>query len=561
MALRSIHLEIGCNVRLARSLILFLGLTFLAGCFGDKPIRTLKNNNRSSEQADATSSDESPGSGTIEGLPDNPESHAQGGTQGNNPIVHDILTRETYKWTSAVTLYDPNEFGFEALAHVVATNDRGQIVVVSRLRGLGADEGRSYIAASMSQDGRSWSDDFRIDDGESEATIPNPETSIAASMGTDGSVVALWNRKAEDGSLALYLSFYEAHSAKWQIPKLVANAGGVHFDVGFDQSSGKYTIAYSQRNKSFDVSLFTTSFDPKAGALAPLVSLDSGDFSEDVLMDLQVKAGRGALVFKRNFINATANDQRYQFLICFYRDGVWSAPEVVAGDGAVGNRVQSDGAFGNHTDDTRLALSAKGEVLVVWDREIIQGTQGQVFIEAWAALYAADNKVMFNQRLTGDAVSGRLPRATFNAEGAAIVIWQQVARIGDRALQVDLISAVLSPGGEALQSMGNVLPDNSGSQFYPDLQASANGDFALVFTQIDNGGNADVFRVKSVRFYKEHQKWGKALLISDDKFTRDANFPAIFPIREGQFGVIWRQLFDSGGKEQRALLEAVSLPN
>lgn len=391
-----------------------------------------------------------------------------------------------------------------------------------------------------------------IESGNADAYLPN------IAVGQNGNAVAVW---AQDPGI--WANFYEA-SIGWGQPQLISDqadndhlwarvgvdalgnamvvwqqADGVHQWVMARRYSvtdgwGVANVISDNAKLVYEPQLAT---DPSGNALVVWMQDDDPDrhvwanryvvgsgwgVSEvldsaspgsypQIAMDT---SGNGMAVWMR-----TESD-RYHIYADRYAAGAgWSGQPVV---------VQSDETSSGWYP--QVTLNSSGDAVVVWE----QWSDG-VDIRLLANLHTANDgwgtAVSIDQGESGANSSSA--QVAMDAQGNAIVVWQQQPISGDSTVWANRYDSVSGWGQGAIISSGK------GSAYFPQIEMDALGNAVAVWNQAEVAVTPHIADI-AINWYSVNSGWGLATL-AESKNEGDALGPKIDVNADGDAFLIWYQ--------------------
>ena len=223
------------------------------------------------------------------------------------------------------------------------------------------------------------------------------------------------------------------------------------------------------------------------------------------------------------------NDSGAALLVWPQSDGarinVWVRPFDVPSEqwGAV--KGLADGTTTGNTDNPRVAMDANGNAIVVWQQ--IEGARTDI----WASRYLSGvGWISAEQVEEDDTGSAQQPLVAMDANGNALVVWRQYD--GSR-WEVRARRHVAGSGWQAMQSIG---PRDLDSMSYIDLAMDPNGNAVVVWVQLDGISTS----IWANRYDADADAWAGAENIGTAD-PRNPQYPQAAMDASGNAMVVWQR--------------------
>ena len=207
---------------------------------------------------------------------------------------------------------------------------------------------------------------------------------------------------------------------------------------------------------------------------------------------------------------------------------------------------------GQHAAYPQVAMDANGNALVVWQQVDVGGTYGQIFVSEYRN-GSWTHPASLTDNISPDGQYAADPQAAMDANGNALVVWGQndgTANCGGNACTQIFVSEYRNGSWTHPASLtDNISPDGQGAQA-PQVAMDANGNAVVVWKQGD-GATQQIFTSE----YRGG-KWTHPANLSDN-ISPDGRYAFYYPqVAMGDNGdavVVWVQ--DSGTYAQTFVSE------
>jgi uncharacterized protein YheU (UPF0270 family) len=427
-------------------------------------------------------------------------------------------SEDSKQWTYPSDLSDYISFdGWSAILPRVAMGNNGDAIIVWQQGG-----GNYHETFKSEYRSGGWVHPASFNDSINPAGDSTYLSRVA--MDDNGDAVITWYQ-SDGANLQIFKSEYRFNT--WDYPLGLSDNISpdgmptyyphVAMDVNGDtiivwyQSDGVfgfqiYKSEYRAGNWTNPVNL-NDHINPLYGAINPLVAMD--DNGDAVIVWTQLDESYNAQVFKSE-----------------YRNGSWTHPSGLS------DNISPDG---QDVIAAHVAMSNNGDAVIVWLQS--DGTNNQIFKSEYrngSWTHPAD----LGDNVSPDGQDANDPYVAMNANGNAVIVWRQSDgtysqiyksdyRAGTWKNPLDLNDNI-SPDGEPLNS----------NAIFTQAAMDDNGDAVIVWTQLDESYNAQVFKSEYRNGSWTHPSGLSDNISPDGPF---ADLPQVAMDKNGNAIIVWYQ--------------------